>query len=83
MMMRTTVTLDDDVAARLEARMRESGNGFKQTLNETLRRGLALGEEAAVVAPFVVRARPLGLVPGLDYSNVGDLLEVAEGPDHR
>ena len=83
MMMRTTVTLDEDVAAKLEAAMRESGKGFKQTLNEALREGFAQKRKATAVEPFVVRARPLGLVPGLDYSNVGELLEVAEGPGHR
>jgi len=83
MMMRTTVTLDDDVAAQLERAMRESGRGLKRTLNETLRAGFAQRRQAARIEPFVVRARALGLVPGLDYSNVSDLLEVAEGPGHR
>lgn len=83
MMMRTTVTLDDDVAAALEREMRESGKGFKQALNDTLRQGLARRDRAAEMPPFVVRARPLGRIPGLDYSNVGELLEVAEGPEHR
>jgi hypothetical protein len=80
---RTTLTLDDDVAALLARAMRESGKGFKQTLNETLRAGFAQRRQAARIEPFVVRARLLGLVPGLDYSNAGELLEVAEGPDHR
>lgn len=82
-MMRTTLTLDDDVAARLERAMRESGKSFKETVNEALRAGLARRHEGAAIAPFVVRARELGRVPGLDYSNVGELLEVAEGPAHR
>lgn len=38
--MRSTVTLDPDVDQQLRARMRERGTGFKETLNETLRRGL-------------------------------------------
>jgi hypothetical protein len=83
MMMRTTVTLDDDVAAALEREMRASGKGFKRALNDALRQGLAQRRRAAEVAPFVVAARELGLVPGLDYSNVGELLDVAEGPEHR
>jgi hypothetical protein len=83
MMMRTTVTLDDDVSALLQRAMRESGKGFKQALNDALRDGLARRRGAVRVAPFIVRARPLGLVPGLDYSNSGELLETGEGPDHR
>lgn len=81
--MRTTLTLDDDVAAQLEREMRASGKSFKRTVNDALREGLARRRESGAVAPFVVRARELGLVPGLDYANVGELLEVAEGPDHR
>ena len=83
MMMRTTVTLDDDVSALLQRAMRESGKGFKQALNDALRDGLARRRGAVRVTPFIVRARPLGLVPGLDYSNAGELLETGEGPDHR
>lgn len=82
-MMRTTVTLDDDIAARLDREVRDSGRSFKETLNEALRQGFAQRRRASEVAPFIVRARKLGTVPGLDYSNIGDLLEVAEGPDHR
>jgi predicted transcriptional regulator len=83
MMMRTTVTLDDDVAAQLERARRESGKGFKQALNDALRDGLARRRGAVKLAPFIVHARSLGLVPGLDYSNAGELLETGEGPDHR
>lgn len=82
-MMRTTLTLDDDVAAQLEQEMRASGKSFKQAVNDALREGLARRRESAEVAPFVVRARELGLVPGLDYANVGELLDAGEGPEHR
>jgi predicted transcriptional regulator len=80
--MRTTVTLDDDVAARLEQEMRRSGKSFKRAVNDALRAGLALRKGASALTPFVVEARALGVRPGLDYANVAELLEVAEGPDH-
>lgn len=38
--MRTTLTLDDDVAEKLKAESRRSGQSFKQTVNEALRRSL-------------------------------------------
>lgn len=82
-MMRTTLTLEDDVAGRVEEAMQRTGKSFKQTVNEALRAGLALRHDAGPIARFVVRARPLGVVPGLDYSRTAELLEVAEGPDHR
>ena len=39
--MRTTVTLDDELAARLQAIARERGVSFKEALNSTLRAGLS------------------------------------------
>jgi hypothetical protein len=83
MRMRTTVTLDDDVAAQLEREMRKSGKSFKRAVNDALRAGFAARQRAAAVPPFVVEARELGIRPELDYANVAELLEVAEGPDHR
>ena len=81
--MRTTLTLDDDVARKLQAEMRRSGTSFKQTVNECLRRGLNARRVLKPAAPFVVRARPLGLRPGLSYDSIADLLEQLEGPAHR
>jgi uncharacterized protein (DUF4415 family) len=38
--MRTTLTLDDDVVAKLKEEMRRSGRSFKETVNAVLRNGL-------------------------------------------
>jgi hypothetical protein len=81
--MRTTLTLDEDVAARLRAEVRRRGLSFKEVVNETLRAGLETRRESTQVAPFQVRARALGLRPGLDYDNIGELLERLEGPAHQ
>jgi hypothetical protein len=81
---RTTLTLDEDVAAKLKAETRRSGRSFKQTVNEMLRRGLARGPGTAAKAPFKVVARDLGrLRPGLSLDNIADLIEQVEGPGHR
>jgi hypothetical protein len=78
---RTTLTLDDDVAARLRAEARRTGRPFKQVVNECLRRGLLRPRRAAGRAPFRVVARDLGaLKPGLSLDNIAELLEVVEGP---
>jgi hypothetical protein len=82
--MRTTVTLEDDVAAKLQALSRRSGRPFKEVINETLRRGLASAGAARRAAPFKVQARDLGARrPGLNFDSVADLLEQLEGPFHR
>jgi hypothetical protein len=79
---RTTLTLDDDVAAKLELEARRSGRPFKQIVNELLRLALSARRKQQRRRPFTVRARNLGLRPGLEYASVGDLLEQVEGPRH-
>jgi hypothetical protein len=82
--MRTTLTLDEDVAAKLKAEARRAGRPFRDVVNETLRRGLLGKRNAAVVADFRVEARDLGdLRPGLSIDNVAELIERIEGPLHR
>lgn len=82
--MRTTLTLDDDVAAKLKAESRRAGRPFRDVVNETLRRGLATRRPAATQERFRVKARDLGnLRPGLSLDNVADLIEQVEGPLHR
>ncbi len=55
--MRTTVTLDPDVAALVEKDMRDRGVPFKQALNEAIRAGLAPRKRGS---HFVVAARSMG-----------------------
>ena len=82
--MRTTLTLDDDVAAKLRAESRRTGRPFKEIVNETLRSGLASRHVVARRRTFKIAARDLGnLRPGLCLDNVTELIEQAEGPLHR
>jgi len=80
---RTTLTLDEDVAAKLRSEARRTGRPFKQVVNEHLRRSLNTPVKPASGKPFRIIARDLGLRPGLDYDNIGQLLEQVEGPFHR
>ena len=80
---RTTLTLDDDVRAKIEAKMRKSGKSFKETVNETLRVGLFTGQKSAPSKPFQVRAKAMGLKPGYSYDKVWELIEDVEGPDYK
>ena len=80
--MRTTLTLDDDVAAKLRAEARQSGVPFKQMVNDCIRLGLSARSKAASVPPFKVKARALG-DPGFNYDRVWELIESAEGPVYR
>jgi hypothetical protein len=62
--MRTTVTLDPDVEAKLQERMRERGLGFKAALNEALRAGLGVTRPGR--KQFTVRPLPMGIHPDVD-----------------
>jgi hypothetical protein len=80
---RTTITLDDDVAARLKRVGERRGTSFKETVNEALRRGLeVLAQPPAAIEPYRITPWNLGgsLVGGLD--NVEEVLSRAEGERH-
>jgi hypothetical protein len=79
---RTTLTLDDDVAAQLRATARKSGAPFKQIVNDCLRLGLSARSKAPSVPPFKVKARALG-DQGFNYDCVWKLIEEVEGPFYR
>jgi hypothetical protein len=81
---RTTLTLDDDVAERLKSEVHRTRRPFREVVNETLRIGLASRRAARPKQPFRVAARDLGeLRPGLSLDNVAGLLDQVEGPRHR
>ena len=82
--MRTTLTLDDDVAAKLKAESQRSGRAFRVVVNDFLRRGLASRAPRARAHPFRVTTRDLGaLRPGLALDSVSDVIEAIEGPLSR
>jgi hypothetical protein len=63
---RTTVTLDEDVARRLEELRRERRISFKEAINSTLRRGLI---EPRPRKRFKQRTYSMGLRPGIDLTH--------------
>jgi hypothetical protein len=78
--MRTTVTLADDVAAELQRLRQERSVGVSEALNELARAGMARRKEPR--KKFVQRTHNLGRTL-IDYTNVAEALELAEGPDYR
>ena len=77
--MRTTLTLDDDLADELKQRAKLLDVPFKQVVNDTLRRGLA--PEAPRIgqlsSPTVPRRIPAGHRP-LKLNQLNDQLEVED-----
>lgn len=84
--MRTTLTIDDLIAAELKRKMlNDTGKTFKKVVNETLEKGLRYDEELLKkpVKPFKVRARNLKAKPGINFDKISELLELIEGAEYR
>jgi len=76
--MRTTVTLDADTELLLRNAMHARRKSFKATLNDAIRAGLAARSPAENRPPFVVKARPMGLRPGIDPAGLNKLVDDLE-----
>lgn len=81
--MRTTLTLDEDVAAKLRQEMNRSGAGMKEVVNALLRRGLEAPRAEDMARPFRVHAQPMGLKAGMDLDDISGLLDFLDGPARR
>ncbi len=82
--MRTTLTLDDDVAVMLEqARVKSAGN-FKQLVNDLLRAGLQQALEPKVPAvPYRTPSSDAGKCLIGSIADIEHVLTELEGPMRR
>ena len=80
--MRTTLTLDPDVAAKARKAAHKLGKPFKEVINAALRNGLEQVLNPPAAKPYRTKPRPLGLRRGFSYDNIAELLARAEGEDH-
>jgi hypothetical protein len=74
--MRTTLTLDPDVAAKLKEEARRQGVPFKEVVNTSLRRGLAGARRHA--APYRVEPRSMRAKRDLDLDQARHLADRLE-----
>lgn len=82
--MRTTLTIDDDVAAELERLRRMRNAKFKDLVNEALRRGLHdMAAPPKKRKRFRTRSFNVGGVLVNNIDNIGELLAEIEGEWHR
>lgn len=82
--MRTTLTLEDDVAAQIMRLRVQRDRSFKQLVNDVLRVGLAHLEtqHPAPGGPYT-KTVSLGKPRLPDLDDVSEALAVAEGDDYR
>ena len=79
--MSTTITLDDDVAARLDQEAKRTGTTPHEIVNMTLRRSL---KDADIKpTPFKIRPRHMGSTTGLNFDCFERLMNEVEGPNWK
>jgi hypothetical protein len=75
---RTTLTLDDDLAQKLKKLSQTRKLPFRQVLNDVLRRGLAGQGPRTAPAPFKVETFSSALRPGIDPLKLNQLIDDLE-----
>jgi hypothetical protein len=83
MSIRTTVTLDDDVVARVKRESQSRGATFRDTLNDLLRVALLGVDNGPRRRTLRIKPTHMGYKPGLNYDNIESLVEYGEGEQHR
>jgi len=82
--MRTTLTLDDDVAVQLNRLRREQGTGLRGLVNNAMRLGLQqLAHPPRAQTPHATRSVALGRCLIGQIDDVSEALAVAEGDRYR
>jgi hypothetical protein len=79
--MRTTVTLEPDLAKKLKALAHRRGLSFKQALNEVIRRGLTSPARQDAEARYTLQPHPSGFRPGIDQGKLNQLYDQLEVED--
>ena len=79
--MRTTLTIDSDIADYLRQQSRLHGKSFKQVVNETLRRGMSPSVNERPRKPFKVRPFSSEFAPGVDRLKLNQLNDELEVED--
>jgi hypothetical protein len=80
---RTTLTLNDEIARRAKRHAARLGISFKDIINRALEEGLSQLERQNRAKPFRTRPVPMGLRPGLSYDNVAELIARGESEDFK
>ena len=81
--MRTTLTIDADVAVELDRLRRARNTSLKDLVNDALRRGLKDMASPAKNERFQTRSMDLGRCLLDNVDNIAEVLAIAEGEDFR
>jgi hypothetical protein len=76
--MRTTLTLDPDVARRLEVELKRSNEGLKALVNRALRIGFGMTDKPTRPRPFTVIPHDFRFRAGIDLDRLNQLADELE-----
>jgi hypothetical protein len=76
--MSLTVTLDPDVAERIEQEVSRAGRPAQAVVNDALRSRLGLTEKGSAPEPFHVEPHDFGFAAGLDLDKMNQLVDDPE-----
>jgi hypothetical protein len=76
--MRTTLTIDPEVAKRLKSEIRRTGKSLKSIVNDALKAGLGLAAKPGRVPRFKVHPHSFGVRPGVDLDRINQLVDELE-----
>lgn len=76
--MRTTLTLDRDVAERVRQEVRRTGKAMKAVINGALRLGLGMSGKRVPRRRFEVQPHAFGFKPGVDLDRLNQLADELE-----
>jgi hypothetical protein len=76
--MRTTLTLDPDVARLVEQEVHRARKPMKQVVNDALRRGLSGGSRPERRKPYRVQPHVAAILPGIDRTRLNALADELE-----
>ncbi len=79
--MRTTLTIDDDIARLIRIAVAKSGTSFKSVVNDALRAGMAIDRVAEAAKPYVLTPVSMGDVVG--PCNLDKALQLADSLEDK
>jgi hypothetical protein len=78
---RTTLTLEHDVAESVRREMQRSGRRLKDVVNDGLRKGLGRQVSRAQAGRFEVEPHAFGFKPGVDLDRINQLVDELEADE--
>ena len=81
--MRTTLTIDEDIAVRIRKLRRRRGHSLNQVINRLLREALRISRRTPDAKPFRTKPHRLFLRPGFDAVGFNRLVDELEAEERR